>query len=248
MNVLPLMVPDWPLPTGVRAAQTTRSGGFSAGPWSSLNLALHTGDDPQIVRRNRLHLIGALGLQAELLWPRQVHGADVARAEALREDTEADAVVAFTAGAVCCVQTADCLPVLLASTDGSRVAAAHAGWRGLVAGVLEATVEAMDHPPERLTVWLGPAIGAGAFEVGPEVRAAFLARDPLASRAFRAGIGDRWFADVYGLARQALRRAGVREIHGGGRCTYTESETFFSYRRDGVCGRMGTLIWRLPDA
>ena len=245
MSEIPLLIPDWPLPPGIRAVQTTRAGGFSTGSWSSLNLALHTHDDPATVRRNRLRLTEALGLPAQPLWPRQVHGARVAHADAMTEATEADAVTARTAGAVCSVQTADCLPVLFASTDGRRIAAAHAGWRGLVAGVLEATVQAMEHPSEHITAWLGPAIGAEAFEVGPEVRAAFLARDPEATAAFRPGKGDRWFADVYRLARQRLLRAGVRDIHGGGRCTYTESETFFSYRRDGTCGRMATLIWRI---
>lgn len=245
MSEIPLLIPDWPLPPGVHAVQTTRTGGFSTDSWSSLNLALHTGDDPSTVQRNRLRLTEALGLPREPVWPRQVHGAVVARADAMTEDTEADAVTAWAAGHVCCVQTADCLPVLFASTDGRRVAAAHAGWRGLAAGVLEATVQAMEHPPEHITAWLGPAIGSEAFEVGPEVRAAFLAHDPEATEAFRPGSGDRWFADVYRLARQRLRRAGIRDIHGGGRCTYSESETFFSYRRDGVCGRMGTLIWRI---
>jgi len=245
MSEIPLLIPDWPLPPGIRAVQTTRAGGFSTGSWSSLNLALHTHDDPATVRRNRLRLTEALGLPAQPLWPRQVHGARVAHADAMTEATEADAVTARTAGAVCSVQTADCLPVLFASTDGRRIAAAHAGWRGLVAGVLEATVQAMEHPPEHITAWLGPAIGAEAFEVGPEVRAAFLARDPEARAAFRPGKDDHWFADLYRLARQRLLRAGVRDIHGGGRCTYTESETFFSYRRDGTCGRMATLIWRV---
>jgi YfiH family protein len=245
MSGIPLLIPDWPLPPGVRAVQTTRAGGFSSGPWGRLNLALHTGDDPLTVYRNRLRLTEALGLPKEPVWPRQVHGAGVAQADTMTEDTPADAVVARTSGPICCVQTADCLPVLFASADGHRVAAAHAGWRGLVAGVLEAAVQAMECPPEQITAWLGPAIGAEAFEVGPEVRAAFLARDPEAMKAFRSGAGDRWFADVYRLARQRLRSAGIRDIHGGGRCTYSEPETFFSYRRDGVCGRMGTLIWRV---
>ncbi len=245
MNDLPLLVPDWPLPPGVRAVQTTRVGGYSAGPWASLNLALHTGDDPAIVHRNRQHLSRLLDLPEPPVWPRQVHGSGVASADAVTGDTEADAVIAAAAGEVCSVQTADCLPVLFASTDGQEVGAAHAGWRGLAGGVLEATLRAMQHPPEAITAWLGPAIGPEAFEVGPEVRAVFLNQDPEAATAFRPGLGDRWFADVYHLARQRLERAGVREIHGGGRCTHRESHTFFSYRRDGRCGRMATLIWRI---
>lgn len=245
MNDLPLLVPDWPLPPQVRAIQTTRAGGFSSGPWASLNLALHTGDDPTVVQRNRAHLARVLELPRVPAWPRQVHGVRVVPTARLASDTEADAVVAEAAGQVCSVQTADCLPVLFASTDGQEVGAAHAGWRGLAGGVLEATLRAMQHPPEAITAWLGPAIGPEAFEVGPEVRAAFLNQDPEAATAFRPGLGDRWFADVYRLARQRLERAGVREIHGGGRCTHRESDTFFSYRRDGLCGRMATLIWRI---
>jgi polyphenol oxidase len=244
MNTVPLIIPEWPLPQNVQAVQTTRGGGLSGGPWGSLNLALHTGDDPGSVYRNRARLTEALGLSSVPAWPRQVHGAVVADAAALSDAVEADAVVARGPGLVCSVQTADCLPVLFASLDGQRVAAAHAGWRGLAGGVLESALNAMGHPPESITAWLGPAIGPDAFEVGPEVRAAFLAHDTAAAHAFRPGEGDRWFADIYRLARLRLERAGVREIHGGGRCTYAESGVFFSYRRDGTCGRMATLIWR----
>ncbi len=245
MSRIPLLIPDWPLPSQVRAIQTTRAGGFSSGPWASLNLALHTGDDPAIVHSNRVHLARELALPRVPAWPRQVHGAGVVSAARLSGDTEADAVVARAVGQVCSVQTADCLPVLFASADGQEIGAAHAGWRGLAGGILEATLQAMEYPPDAITAWLGPAIGPEAFEVGPEVRAAFLDRDPAAATAFRPGLGDRWLADVYQLARQRLERAGVREIHGGGRCTHRESDTFFSYRRDGVCGRMATLIWRV---
>jgi polyphenol oxidase len=245
MSTVSLIIPEWPLPPNVQAVQTTRAGGHSGGPWGSLNLALHTGDDPGSVHRNRARLADALGLPAIPAWPRQVHGAVIADAGAMTDAVEADAVIARAPGMVCSVQTADCLPVLFASLDGQTVAAAHAGWRGLAGGVLEATLNAMGHSPVGITAWLGPAIGPDAFEIGPEVRAAFLADDTAAADAFRPGAGDRWFADIYRLARMRLARAGVREIHGGGRCTYTEAETFFSYRRDGTCGRMATLIWRL---
>lgn len=245
MTSLPLIIPDWPLPSNLCAVQTTRAGGASTGPWGSLNLALHTGDDPATVHRNRARLSDALRLRRVPAWPRQVHGAVVADAAALTDEVEADAVVARRAGDVCSVQTADCLPVLFASLDGQRVAAAHAGWRGLAGGVLEATVDALGCPPAEVTAWLGPAIGPEAFEVGPEVRSAFVAEQAAAAVAFRSGVGDRWFADIYQLARLRLERAGLREVHGGGRCTYSESETFFSYRRDGACGRMATLIWRV---
>lgn len=245
MTQVPLIIPDWPLPSNLRAVQTTRAGGVSTGPWDSLNLALHTGDDPASVHRNRVRLSDALRIRRVPAWPRQVHGVVVADAATLSEDVAADAVLARHAEQICSVQTADCLPVLFASLDGRAVAAAHAGWRGLVGGVLEATVDALGHAPAEVTAWLGPAIGPEAFEVGPEVRSAFVTDQPEAAEAFRPGTGDRWFADIYHLARLRLERAGVREIHGGGSCTYTESDTFFSYRRDGTCGRMATLIWRV---
>jgi YfiH family protein len=245
MTGIPLIVPDWPLPAGLRAVQTTRGGGVSQGPWDSLNLALHTGDDPQTVQKNRERLSLALGLASIPSWPRQVHGAVVVEAASTADTVEADAVVGRGPGEVCGVQTADCLPVLFCSLDGAVVAAAHAGWRGLAGGVLEATLRSMARAPAEVMAWLGPAIGPEAFEVGPEVRAAFVADHAGAAAAFRAGAGDRWFADIYRLARLRLERAGVKGIHGGGRCTYTESETFFSYRRDGTCGRMATLIWRV---
>lgn len=245
MSALPLIVPDWPLPANLRAVQTTRAGGVSAGPWQSLNLALHTGDDPAAVHRNRSLLAAALDLPRLPVWPSQVHGAAVVDAAAMTGAVEADAVVARAPGQVCGVQTADCLPVLFATLDGGEIAAAHAGWRGLADGVLEATLDALGHPPAQVTAWLGPAIGPEAFEVGPEVRAGFVGPDAEAAGAFRPGTGDRWFADIYRLARLRLERAGLREIHGGGRCTHAEPATFFSYRRDGTCGRMATLIWRV---
>jgi YfiH family protein len=245
MTDIPLIVPDWPLPAGLRAVQTTRGGGVSQGPWDSLNLALHTGDDPETVQKNRERLSLALGLTRTPSWPRQVHGAVVVEAAPTTDTVAADAVVARGAGEVCGVQTADCLPVLFCSLDGAVVAAAHAGWRGLAGGVLEATLRSMARPSAEVMAWLGPAIGPQAFEVGPEVRAAFVADHAGAAAAFRAGAGDRWFADIYRLARLRLERAGVTDVHGGGRCTFSESDTFFSYRRDGVCGRMATLIWRV---
>ena len=224
MTEVPLIIPDWPLPAGLRAVQTTRGGGVSQGPWDSLNLALHTGDAPETVQENRERLARALGLARIPTWPRQVHGAVVVEARSTIDAVEADAVVGRGPGEVCSVQTADCLPVLFCSHDGVVVAAAHAGWRGLAAGVLEATLRTMARPPTEVMAWLGPAIGPAAF---------------------RVGAGDRWFADIYRLARLRLERAGVADIHGGGRCTFHESDRFFSYRRDGVCGRMATLIWRI---
>jgi polyphenol oxidase len=235
--------PDWHLPPGVRALQTTRLGGVSAAPWQSLNLGDHVGDDPARVAANRSLL--SAQLPALPCWLKQVHGTSVFDADTGTAGVpEADAAVARTAGRVCVVMTADCLPVLLCDRAGSVVAAAHAGWRGLRAGVLEASVAAMKVAPASLTAWLGPAIGPQSFEVGAEVREAFVADDPAASQAFVAGTDGRYLADLYLLARQRLLRVGVTEIHGGGSCTLRDPERYFSYRRDGVTGRMATLIWR----
>jgi hypothetical protein len=232
--------PDWPRPAGVGAAVTTRIGGVSEGPFASLNLAGHVGDDPAAVDANRAALTEALALPAEPAWLEQVHGVAVADAGA-GPGQQADASVATEPGTVCAVLTADCLPVLLARSDGTAVAAAHAGWKGLAAGVLEATVARLG--PGRLTAWLGPAIGPAAFEVGEEVRAAFVDPDPGAAACFRYQ-GDSLHADLYALARRRLFAAGVAAIHGGGRCTFTEAGRFYSYRRDGRTGRLATLIWR----
>jgi len=241
---LGLLLPDWPAPPGVRAAMTLRAGGASGGPYASLNLGDHVGDEADAVAENRRRLRQALALPAEPLWLEQVHGTDVARFGG-PVCPRADAAVALAPGQVCAVMVADCLPVLLADRAGTCVAAAHAGWRGLAAGVLEATVAALPVDPSQLVAWLGPAIGPEAFEVGPEVRDAFQAADPATEAAFRPGTGDRWMADVYLLARQRLARAGVTDVHGGGWCTVSDPGRFFSYRRDGVTGRMAAVIWRV---
>ena len=234
------LLPDWPAAVNVRAVCTTRVGGCSRGAFASLNLAAHVGDDPDDVARNRTQLRAVLDLPGEPAWLEQVHGSEVIGARG-PQPRRADASFARAAGVVCAVLTADCLPVLLCDTAGSRVAAAHAGWRGLAAGVLENTVAALNAPD--LMAWLGPAIGQQAFEVGAEVRQAFVAPHPDCAAAFAQAGGGKWRADLYELARLALRRAGVREIYGGGWCTYGEPERFFSYRRDGATGRMASLIW-----
>jgi YfiH family protein len=223
---------------------TLRTGGASGGPYASLNLGDHVGDEPAAVAENRRRLREVLALPAEPLWLEQVHGTDVARCGGPARPL-ADAAVALEPGQVCAVMVADCLPVLLADRGGTCVAAAHAGWRGLAAGVLEATVAALPAEPSQIVAWLGPAIGPEAFEVGPEVRDAFLAADEAAGEAFRPGMGDRWLADVYRLARQRLARVGVTDLHGGGLCTVSDPARFFSYRRDGATGRMAALVWRL---
>jgi YfiH family protein len=236
-------VPDWPMPPGVHALQTTRHGGVSKGAWQSLNLGDHVGDQAADVAANR-ECLSAL-LPSPPCWMNQVHGISVFDVDAEGASVpEADAAIARRFGRVCVVMTADCLPVLFCDRAGSVVAAAHAGWRGLRAGVLEATIAAMDTAPSNLMAWFGPAIGPAAFEVGAEVRAAFVQQDKAAAAAFVAGVGDRFLADLYLLARQRLLRAGVSSIHGGGACTFEDRERYFSYRRDGVTGRMATLIWR----
>lgn len=252
-----LIRPDWPAPPAVRAFATTRSGGRSRGVYASLNLGDHVGDDPATVQDNRRHLGQALELPAEPLWLQQVHGTAVADADAVSGPTTADAILARRPGQVCVVMTADCLPVLFCNLAGTQVAAAHAGWRGLAAGVLEATVASLARhgsPPATLMAWIGPAISAAAYEVGAEVREAFLAVDPAAASAFSANARGRWQLDLVAIARRRLAAAGVQGVYGGTLCTAADPARFFSHRRDGRCGRQATLIWinapadRKPDA
>lgn len=242
-----LIRPDWPAPGRVRAFSTTRAGGVSDGAYAGLNLGDHVGDVPEAVTANRALLREHLGLTVEPSWLRQVHGREVVTAGAGGPGCEADAAMADAPGAVCVVMTADCLPLLVCDRAGTRVAAVHAGWRGLVDGVIERAVDALGVAPESLLVWLGPAIGPDAFEVGPEVRARFLAADPAAGLAFRPRPDGRWLADLFLLARQRLGRLGVEQVYGGGDCTFSQPRRFFSYRRDGVTGRMASLIWLAPD-
>jgi YfiH family protein len=234
--------PDWPVPAGVRALMTTRGGGASQAPYASFNLATHVGDDEAAVAENRRRLRSALQLPAEPAWLEQVHGIGVATVPGPRSGS-ADAMVSFERGGVCALLVADCLPVFFASRDGDRVGLAHAGWRGLAGGVVEAAVAALNCDPGKLVAWLGPAIGPAAFEVGDEVRTAFTERDPAATAEFRPGRDGRWLADLPALARRRLAACGVQSVSGGELCTYTERERFFSYRRDGVTGRMAALAW-----
>lgn len=236
-----VFVPDWPAPPTVKALQTTRLGGVSPAPYDSLNLGDHVGDDTHLVAHNRQLL--AARLPAEPVWLEQIHGTTVVRAENAGCHPRADACVTRQKNMVCAVMTADCLPVLLCDLEGTVVGAAHAGWRGLAGGVLEATLQEMQVVPQRLMAWLGPAIGPRAFEVGPEVRDCFIAHDPAARHAFQPH-GAKFLADIYQLACQRLQAQGVTRIHGGGFCTYHDATRFFSFRRDGRTGRMATLIWR----
>lgn len=236
----------WPAPARVKALTTTRAGGVSAAPYDSLNLAAHVGDDPTAVAANRARLRAAASLPAEPVWLEQVHGTVIVDAAQAASGVQADGSHARAPGVVCAVLTADCLPVFLCDRDGTRVAVVHAGWRGLVAGIIEQGVAALNLPPARLLAYLGPAIGPRAFEVGPEVRAAFVTQDAAAQDAFVPGDGDRHWADIYLLARGRLARAGVSAVFGGEECTYEDRARFYSYRRDGRCGRMASLIWLEP--
>jgi YfiH family protein len=238
------LIPDWPAPSRVRAAQTTRVGGFSKGAYAGFNLATHVGDDAAQVAANRAALKQTLALPAEPRWLEQVHGTHALQLPAASCNAS-DASWTAQPGEVCVVMTADCLPVLFCDEAGECVAAAHAGWRGLVDGVLEATVAAMPAPASKLMAWLGPAIGPQAFEVGAEVRERFVAIDASAAQHFVASADkdQKYHADIYGLARDRLRECGVRNVSGGGLCTVTDAQRFFSFRRDRVCGRMASLIW-----
>jgi YfiH family protein len=236
------IVPDWSAPANVKALQTTRHGGISSTPYDTLNLGLHVNDDPVRVSRNRQSLSPLM--PSEPVWLEQVHGTVVANADAADCRVVADACIARQRGSVCVVMTADCLPVLLCDEAGTVVGAAHAGWKGLAAGVIEATVKAMEVAPQKIMAWLGPAIGPNAFEVGSDVRATFMAHDAKASEAFTVhGEQGKYHADIYWLAHQRLQALGITRIHGGTLCTYQQKDKFFSYRRDGVTGRMGTFIW-----
>jgi YfiH family protein len=234
-------VPDWPAPPSVRALSTTRQGGFSAAPYASFNLGDHVGDEPAKVAANR-RLLADHGAAAPR-WLKQVHGLRCIDADAGNDVPEADASFSRSGRRACAVLTADCLPLLFCDEAGSVVAAAHAGWRGLAAGVIEATIAATQMPGSRLLAWLGPAIGPRAFEVGDEVRAAFLAADAHAAAAFAPHCAGKWLADLHALARLRLARLGVERVYADRSCTYGDPDRFFSYRRDGVTGRTATAIW-----
>ena len=238
-----MIYPDWPAPGAVRAVTTTRQGGVSETPFDALNLADHVGDRPESVQQNRAWLRRRLSLPAEPVWLQQVHGSSVMACDGAAPRSPADAGYTDRRGVVCAVLTADCLPVLFCDRQGTRVAAAHAGWRGLAGGVLESTVAALALPPGQLLAWLGPAIGPQAFEVGAEVRRAFVEQHAAAAEAFALQANGRWLADLYRLARLRLRALGVNAVYGGGLCTFSDRKRFYSYRRDQVTGRMATLIW-----
>ncbi|MCT8764497.1 peptidoglycan editing factor PgeF [Glaesserella parasuis] len=240
------ILPTWSVPDFVHAFTTTREGGVSQAPFDSLNLGDHVTDDPQSVQTNREILQEQGNLPHFPLYLTQTHSTRVLRLPYEQNDIEADAVYTNQANQVCLVMTADCLPVLFCSKDGKEIAAAHAGWRGLCDGVLEATVAEFECKPENICVWLGPAIGPTAFQVGEDVIEQFCAFDPQAREAFVADeyMSGKFLGNLYQIARQRLNKLGITEIAGGDYCTYCDAEQFFSYRRDKVTGRMATLIWR----
>lgn len=245
------LFPAWPAPDWLAAVSTLRyaAKGQSDGPFDNFNLGSHVGDRPEAVSANRHWLAQQLALPAEPYWLNQVHGNKVVLAESCPplQPPEADACVAFEPGQVCVIMTADCLPILVCDLRQRQVAAIHAGWRSLQLGVVEATFDKLKAQPEDLMVWLGPAIGPDAFEIGPEVRQQLLAAQPQAESAFHTGQGDRWLADLPQLARLRLQQLGISQIYASNLCTYSQPERFFSFRREGQTGRMASLIWIRND-
>jgi YfiH family protein len=236
------LTPDWPAPANIHSATTLRTGGVSGGAYASLNPAMHVGDDADLVKQNRQIIKELLGLPSDPVWLEQIHSNRAVQAVTTEPLQQADASYTIESGVVCAVMTADCLPLLVCAADGSEVAAIHAGWRGLLAGVIGNTVSAMQNTD--LLVWLGPAIGPDCFEVGAEVRNAFLEKSAAFMTAFKQQSNGKWLADIYQLARIDLATLGIDKVYGGGFCTVTEHERFYSYRRDKQTGRMATLIWR----
>jgi polyphenol oxidase len=242
-DVIDCIRPDWPAPPGVHALTTLRSGGYSRGPYAGFNLAAHTGDDAEAVACNRRLLRDRLQLTSGPVWLSQVHGRSLLRADTAGDNAAADGSWSDSAGTVCAVLTADCLPLLFCDRAGSRVAAIHAGWRGLHRGIISAAVETLSVPAREMLVWLGPAIGAGAFEVGQDVYDSFTQKNPANSTAFRPSDASHWLCDIYALARIELRALGVVSVYGGDFCTYSDPDRFYSFRRDGITGRMASLVW-----
>jgi polyphenol oxidase len=233
--------PDWPAPTNIQAATTLRTGGISQGNYASLNLAAHVGDKLELVQQNRETVKSMLNLPSEPIWLNQTHSNRAVEAIAKTSPPQADASYTQKQGVVCVVMTADCLPLLVCAADGSEIAAIHAGWRGLVDGVIDNTIAALQS--KDVLVWLGPAIGPDCFEVGDDVRQAYLSKSAGFSPAFKPQSPNKWLADIYQLARINLGMLDVHKVYGGGLCTVTDKERFYSYRRDKDTGRMATLIW-----
>jgi YfiH family protein len=249
-NVKHYLTVNWDAPANIHAAMTLRTGGVSRGEFASLNPATHVNDDMNAVMENRAMIKQMLNLPSEPVWLEQIHSnivvqADVMTASPLKDwqsCEKADASFTSQSGVVCAVMTADCLPLLFCSKDGQKIAAIHAGWKGLLAGIITNTVMALE--TNELLVWLAPAIGAEKFEVGSEVRELFIAKNPDFAAAFRPHIAQKWLADIYQLARIELAGLGITQIYGGEFCTVSDPARFYSYRRDNITGRMATLIWK----
>jgi polyphenol oxidase len=246
-DLLDLIIPDWPAPAWVKAVTTTRCHGFSEPPFASLNLSPYVGDKPGNVAKNQQRLKNALGIVQLPIWLRQVHGTRAISADSPAIDIVADAIYSHQSQKICAVQTADCLPILACSCTHHCIAAIHAGWKGLAAGIIENSINALSCPTNTLLVWLGPAIGPQVFVVGEEVLQAFVEKDSQANQAFQYLGNKRWLADLYQLAKQRLNTLGIHSIYGSNYCTYTNKELFFSFRRDKITGRMASLIWLDSD-
>jgi len=241
------ITPDWPAPDRVKAVSTCRSGGVSEGGYASLNLANHVGDNAPAVMQNRLTLVDQFQLPAKPVWLEQVHGSRVLELAQYEgsQVVQADASISRNSHAVCAVMTADCLPILLCKEDGTAVAAVHAGWRGLLEGIVDNAVMKLAEPGE-IIAWLGPAIGPEHFEVGTEVKDAYVSQHGVMKQCFQRVDSEHYLADLYALARIVLLKCGVKRIYGGEYCTYNQADQFFSYRREPITGRMASLIWLQP--
>jgi len=243
------LVPNWPAPANIHAATTLRTGGVSKEHYSSLNPATHVNDLSKQVIQNRKIISDMLNLPAEPIWLEQIHSNHIVKAEKKGAPQQADASYSIESGVVCAVMTADCLPLLICSKDGKKIAAIHAGWRGLLSGVItnsiyELAKVSLNSKYDDLLVWLGPAIGPNCFEIGAEVREVFLEKSIRYENAFKPKTNGKYLADIYELARIELNTLGIFNIYGGNYCTMTEKDLFFSYRRDNQTGRMATLIWK----
>ena len=242
----PFILPDWPAPNTVKSVSTTRQGGFSLPPFDSLNLGLHVGDSDTSVEKNRKHLIETAQLPESPRWLNQVHGTKVSTTSTWQLGNEADAMISEQANQVCVIMTADCLPILLCNQKGDMVAAIHAGWRSLAAGIIEKTLLKFDCAPQEIMAWFGPAIGPMHFEVGTDVYRAFTQYSEQAQQAFVQTDATHYLADIYLLAKQRLNAQNINALFGGNFCTLSDSSRFFSYRRDGITGRMASMIWISP--
>lgn len=239
-----LIYPDWPAPENIKAITTTRQGGFSSPPYDELNLGNHVGDDPDAVNKNRDYLVKLAQLPQSPRWLTQVHGTQVLKSQNWQADSEADAIISYQSNHVCTIMTADCLPILLCNQQGSTVAAIHAGWRGLAAGIIEKTIQQFSCSGSEIMAWLGPAIGPEKFEVGQDVYNYFVSQNCNADEAFKQTDQHHFLADIYLLARQRLHSVDVTAVYGGDLCTVSDPNRFFSYRRDDITGRQASMIWK----